>query len=770
LRFLLCLRAHPQVRSFTPPGLNPAATPRMNLMSTHRPQTNSLRKFQLAPLPAALMSIGLSLSFTTALAQQVTPEAENPAASTSPVQPLLKVEISGQRERYTVRRTSTGTRSDTPVEQIPQSVVSLPRELLEDQGRTTLNDALRNASSVNQVDPRDANNVVFKIRGFHAATVVDGVAVPGYFSAQESLAMVEQVDVLKGPSGALFGASQGMGSYGTLGGTVAITTRAADPSAPSRNVGLRVGSFGERAANFDLNQPLSSTLALRLGGEISRSDSETERVFFRRTALNPSLTWQPSADTKVVLRARMLDNATLDYSALPTLGTLDTSSFKLPRSTFIASPDLPETTQKSQGVNLQWSQRLGDVWSFQLTAAQQQAEVDQRGTWLVDGMNMMGCMGYGSATASGNLLCGTRMWDRFKTTSVSPSFTAKLNTGLAKHTVQLGLDHERTTDDAFMVYSNLMGPVSMNPVNLTGSYPAWSEPIAPTTPDMQNVYTARVLYAQDQMDWGAWHVLGSLRHSSIDITDVYPAWGVNNNTSNSKVTPRLGAVYDLSAKVSAFAGYAEGIKVPTLSIFTTPPKPETSTQKEIGLKLKSISGLSGTLAWFDLTRDNAVVGDPNNPGKSIQSGRHRARGIDADLRWQVNPAWSWLASLSQMTARVEQDTTTGNEGKVLFNMPERSARIATRYDVLTGTYAGLGAGLGLSSHGEIAGNAANSYFTPGATIWDAQLSYRRGDARYGLSVDNLLGREYYLPSAYFSGGQVMPNAPRTLRLSANFAF
>lgn len=466
----------------------------------------------------------------------------------------------------------------------------------------------------------------------------------------------------------------------------------------------------------------------------------------------------------------MLDNATLDYSALPTLGTLDTSSFKLPRSTFIASPDLPETTQKSQGVNLQWSQRLSDIWSFQLTAAQQQAEIDQRGTWLVDAAGMMGCFGYGTALASGNLLCGTRMWDRFKTTSVSPSFTAKLSTGAARHTLQFGLDQERTTDDAFMIYSNGMGPVSMSPVNMTGSYPAWSEPTAPATPDMQNVYAARVLYAQDQIDLGGWHLLGSLRHSSIDITDLYPAWGVQNNTSNSKVTPRVGAVYDLNDKLSAFAGYAEGIKVPTLSIFTTLPKPETSTQKEIGLKLKNLGGVTATIAWFDLTRDNAVVGDPANPGKSIQSGRHRARGVDADLRWQVTPAWSWLASLSQMTARVEDDTNAASIGKVLFNMPEHSARIATRYDVLTGAYAGVGAGLGLSSHSEIAGNASNTYFTPGATVWDAQLSYRRGDARYGLSVDNLFGREYFLPAAYFSGGQVIPNAPRTLHLSANFAF
>ncbi|MBL8430512.1 MAG: TonB-dependent receptor plug domain-containing protein [Dechloromonas sp.] len=275
---------------------------------------------------------------------------------------------------YVVKSVSAGTRTDTPVEHVPQSIITVPRAMVEDQGSKTLSDALRNVSNVNTIDQRDANNVVFRIRGFTSATVVDGVAMKGNFTNQESLVNAERIDVIKGPSGALFG-SQGVGGYGTTGGIVAITT--AEPSQEIvRKIGFKVGSYGEMGTNFDINQPLDSAWAFRVAGEWSDSDSETDRVYLKRRALFPSLSWAPSNDTKVVLRLRYLENATLDYSALPVNGTLNTSTYKLPRSTFIGANGLPESTNKAQGANLQWSQKLTDTWNFSFLAAYNEIKLD----------------------------------------------------------------------------------------------------------------------------------------------------------------------------------------------------------------------------------------------------------------------------------------------------------------------------------------------------------------------------------------------------------
>ena len=715
------------------------------------------------PLATALITAGLLASAT---AQAADTSATSQEARLSPVV------VTGTRDRYLAPATTAGTRTDTPIEQIPQSIVSLPRELIEDQGARNLNEVLRNASNVNDVDPRDANIAGFKIRGFYASTVVDGVAMPGWFANQESLVNLQQVDVLKGPAGALFGASQGVGAYGNQGGTIALTTFAPE-AIPVRKVGVELGSYRAKRAWFDVNQPLGNDWAVRLTAERQDSGSESQRVFFHRTALFPSVSWKPNAATQVVLRLRYLDNTGLDYSGLPVTGTLDRSTVTLPRSTTIASPDLPDTTHKARGATLQWTQKLDDTWSFSLVAASQRVTLDERGTWLMPAaLGPFACFGYGGAATTGNFLCGTRMWERMRTQSLAPSVTARFATGAARHTVNAGIDYERTADDGYMAYPNAVGIVSLTElVDLpASSYPAWNEPTSPNPPDQRNTYRATVAYLQDQVDLGAWHLLGSLRYAEIKITDVNPAWGTNNLTTNRKTTPRVGAVYDLTQQMSAFAGWSKGIKAPTVSLFTTPPKPEESEQKEIGLKLKDLGGVTATLAWFELTRKNAVMGDPNNPGYSIQAGQQRSRGVDADLRWRATPALTWIAALSRMQARITEDSNTALLGKRLFNVPETTARLAARYDIQGGALAGLGMGLGLTHHSKLAGDNTNTFFTPSATLWDTQLAYRVGGARYGLNLTNLFDHQYFKPTTYFAGGQVMPAPRRTLMVNAQFEF
>jgi iron complex outermembrane receptor protein len=679
---------------------------------------------------------------------------------------LAPIEVRESLEHnYAAARVRSATRTDAAIETIPQTVVVVPRALIEDQAGRTMSEVLRNVSNVNQVDARDSNNVGFKIRGFNSALVLDGVAMPGYFHNQESLVNIERIDVLKGPAGGLFGSGQGGGSYGTLGGSLVVTT--SEPEDTSyRKVAVSAGSYSAWGAALDINQPINPTLAVRLVGEANRSENEADRVFFERTALFPSLAWTPSQDTKLVLRLRHLDNTTLDYSGLPPSGTLDTSTYTLPRSRIITAEGLPDTTNVSDGLNVQWEQRLNAAWVFNLTTAYNQTEVDQRGVAAISNF----CFGSFGAGGPVHDLCGIRLWDRFKATNVSPSLTGKLTSGEVQHTLNLGIDYERTVDDAFMVYSSggmaYLGSVDLrNPI-----YPVWDEPVAPATPDQQNRYTSTVAYVQDQIDVGAWHLLASLRQSRIKVHDVNSAWGISNVSTNNKLSPRVGAVYEFTPQVSAFAGYATGAKVPTISMFSTAPKPEEYQQAELGLRLKQFNGVTASLALFDLKRKNATVADPANFGFSIQAGEQRSQGVDLDLTWQATPSMSWLAALSSQQAEISEDTNPALANKKLYNVPEQTARLAMRYDLHTGDWKGLGFGLGATYHSRLAGNSTNTFFTPAATVFDAQLSYHLKQVRLGLAVNNLADKKYYLPSAYFAGGQVTPAAPRTITATASLEF
>lgn len=678
---------------------------------------------------------------------------------------IQTIEITADKDRYTPIRTQTATRSAVPVEQVPQSIVSVPRSIIEDQGSKTVSDALRNVSNVNEIDPRDSNNVGFKIRGFNAAMVVDGVSMPGWFQNQESLVGIQQIDVIKGPAGGLYGSGQAIGNYSTVGGTIAVTTK--DPTAKaSREVGVRLGNFGRRNVHFDLNQPINEAWAFRVNGEHDRSDSETQGVFFRKSALNPSLSWSPDAKTKVVIKGRVLDNTTLDYSGLPRASASTTEpAAGIGRSTFVTATGLPDTTQKSRGLNVQWTQVLNDDWTFKALAAHNTAEVDQRGVFPFPyGRESMLGSGFGSSV----MLSGARLWEKLTSNTLQLSMATVVKSGSALHRINVGVDRDETRDDGFMAFANL--PFVMT--DLTSNLrPAWGEPAVPVAANQQrNRSTSTVVYLQDQIQVGSWHLHGSLRHSRTEAKDQYLDWGINNQSTNNKVTPRFGAVFDASDVVSFFGGYSQMARVPFGSLFSVAPKMEEAGQKELGLRIKGWNGLSATAAVFDIQRKNAAVSDPANPGFSVQTGVQQAKGLDMDLRWQATPSLTWIAAYTNQTAEITQDTNAAWVGKRLFNVPEKTMRLAARYDVRQGEWRGLGLGVGAAYRSNLAGDTSNTFMMPAVTLWDAQASYKRGDIRYSASVTNLLNKQYFAPMAYFGGGQVVPGLPRSLVLGISTQF
>ena len=107
-------------------------------------------------------------------------------------------------------------------------------------------------------------------------------------------------------------------------------------------------------------------------------------------------------------------------------------------------------------------------------------------------------------------------------------------------------------------------------------------------------------------------------------------------------------------------------------------------------------------------------------------------------------------------------------GKRFVDVPDTAARLAVRHELGSGPLAGLGLGLGLTHHGTLAGDAANSYETPAATVWDAQVSYRLGKTQLGLVARNLADKAYYVPSRYFGGGQVTPAPRRSVAVTAQW--
>jgi iron complex outermembrane receptor protein len=687
---------------------------------------------------------------------------------------LKEVTVTGSANPYAVETTSAGTRTATPLEEVPQSVVVIPRKVADDQGAQTLSDVLRNVSGVTAIDQRDSNLAGFKVRGFGAATVVDGVPTPGIFQNQEGLVGVDRVSVIKGPSGGLFGGSQGM-NYSTAGGVVVIDTAQAE-SVSSRQGAVSVGGLGHHAASFDLNQAISPTLAARVTGEYAKVDSETDGVFHKRRSVLSSVVLTPNAQTKLVLRLRDLRNETLDYPGLPRAQADSPDVISgVGRSKFIGATGLPPTTNEMTGVNLQWSKTLSAQWDFGLTVANNKMTLLQNGAFngaVID--SFLGTAQFGNPVQD---IYGYQLSQRFDSTVVSPSFTGKLSLGGSQHLVRAGIDHEVSREDAYLYFSNpanatffgapYISALATN-VDLRGPASAvWVTPAGNSGFDSAygRKFNATTTYLQDQVKWGAWSVLGSVRMNRLEMQDT--SAGQTRTRTADSVTPRIGLVYALSDRLSTFAGYSRAVQTPYLTTYapSVTPEPEDVKQAEIGFRLKDFAGLSASFALFDLRRNNVATA----AGFSNYLTNQGTQGLDIDVRYSVNPSWQWMAAYANQNPR-----TTGTAyaqvasyvGKQLFNVPKEQLRLATRYDAQAGPWAGFGVGVGVTYQSPLAGDSNNSFFTPSSTVWDAQVSYQRKSVRYGVQIANLWDSKHFVPSNYFGGGQVLPAAPRTVVASA----
>ena len=123
-------------------------------------------------------------------------------------QVLQTVEVIGRNERsYKNTNSFIGTKTETPLKDIPQSIGYVTKELVRDQGATTVNEVVKNISGVNQYTFYND----FSIRGFrttgnrNSGNLVNGMRAQTSLWKQQSLANIERVEVIKGPASALFG-------------------------------------------------------------------------------------------------------------------------------------------------------------------------------------------------------------------------------------------------------------------------------------------------------------------------------------------------------------------------------------------------------------------------------------------------------------------------------------------------------------------------------------------------------------------------------------
>ncbi|MBL1201292.1 MAG: TonB-dependent receptor [Nostoc sp. GBBB01] len=689
---------------------------------------------------------------------QQQPDNQEPANQTPQEAPAaqsdepIELVVTGEQDNYRVTDSSTGTKTDTPLRDIPQSIQVIPQQILRDQQITGLDDALRNAPGVSQSFNSAASNF-FSIRGFEAAAtnlLRDGLVDPLAGQLNE-LTSIERVEILKGPASVLFG-------LGNPGGVINLVSKR-PLSDPFYAIDATVGSYSFYRGALDLSGPLndSKTVLYRLNTAYRNRGSFVDFYSGEQFNISPVVSVAIGDKTNLTLEGEYIDARDSYISGVPVIGTvLPNPNGEVSRNRNFGEPS-DEITQTITRLGYQLEHKFSDNWSLRNAFRFTFRDYSDRQTIPV------------------SLDADNRTFNRFyreydlenTNYTLTTNLVGKFSTGSIQHQLLFGVDWNRLENFSPRYIQRQAESIDIfNPV--------YGLPLGEITFDefSDNSETNSLgIYLQDQI--ALTDNLKLLLGGRFDTYDQKYEDFTNNTESSgsdSAFSPRFGIVYQPIPAISLYASYTRSFTPPNGTFFfgvDSTLQPERGTQYEIGVKADLNSRLSATLAFFDLTRTNVSTADPNNEGFTIQVGEQNSKGIELSLAGEIVPGWNIFAGYAYTDVRITEDNTFA-VGNRLPNTPEHSFNLWTTYEIQQGELQGLGAGIGLFFVGDRAGDLDNTYDVPSYVRTDAAIFYNRDRFRVALNFKNLFDVDYF--ESALSSSRVYYGQPFTVQGTISWQF
>jgi iron complex outermembrane receptor protein len=691
-------------------------------------------------------------STTTAAQPPQTPQTEEqPATETPPEEPTaqqdqpIELVVTGEQDGYRVPNATTATKTDTPVRDIPGSIQVIPRQILEDQKTTRVQEALENVSGVRKqgnFGGTDAGG--YNIRGFaQDGNFRNGFSDNDFYSSVDT-ANIDRIEVLKGPASVLFGQAE-------PGGIVNIVTK--QPlSTPYYSAEFNVGNYGFYRPSFDISGPLTDdgSVLYRLNVAYQNAGSFRDYNFTERVFVAPVITWNISDRTSLTFDLEYHNNNYLFDRGLPSLGDRPAP---IPISRFIGLPQsVYDDSNLRVGYRLEhnfskdWQLRNG----FSFVSGRLAGDYAIGGYGLVDDQFAPIYIGRDEFSREVYTL-QTELVGRFKTGSVvhQPLIGVELRTNVWSYT---------SFDVADPILLDIFNP------NYDVDLPA--------IPEESFSYTTRRdtlgIYLQDQITFA--ENLKFLVGGRFDAFYRQDDFGTPEEESLTAFSPRVGIVYQPIKPISLYASYTQSFQPDRFlgrSATNEPFKPTEGTQYEVGIKADISEKLSATLAAYEITKTNVVTSDPNDPDLSVQVGEQRSRGIELDIGGEILPGWNIIASYTYTDAITSKDNTVP-VGNRIDNAPEHAASLWTSYELQTGDLKGLGFGLGLYYVGDRYADLENTSVLSSYFRTDSAIYYKQDNWRLALNFRNLFNETYYETSQ--SRNIIYPGAPFTVIGSFSIQF
>ncbi len=657
---------------------------------------------------------------------------------------------------------SSATRAPVALRDLPQTVDVVPEAVLRDRGASTLKEALAYTPGVT-TSTGEGIREQFVVRGFSAIadTYVDGMRDGG--NTFRDTFNLEQVEVLKGPAGVLYG-------RGSAGGLINLVTKRPLAS-PHAEVALTAGSDALKRATLDLNRPVSEQLLLRLNAMVEDADSYRANVWAKKRGVALASTVKFAAGATLDLRAQHVHDERVFDAGIPGVGGRPAA---VPIGSYYGALDPGRNdsgTSEDSVVSADLSLDLGGGTKLRNTLNYRLLDLVRHQT-TVDRLIL--------TTASPTLRLARSDFDsRQHDLANKLELTAQRHWGGVRHELLLGTEVAREKRDTLSRGGTLASSYDIAVYDtVLKALPALGASVR-----RNGVYDTSTssLYVQDLVRFGdRWVMLAGLRKDWLD-RDFHNRAGADYGRKDDFLSPRLGLVFQPNAQASYYAsvtksyqpGSATGVIDPGNAI----QPPEISTNYEVGGKFSFHEGrLQVGVSLFQLVKENVPTRDPSDATATLYVGEITAKGVEVSTVGDLGNGLSLQGGLTWLDAVVTQSNNTTAPaitptpaatpllGKRAANAPRFSA-------TLWGTQKfgeGWRAGLGLRHQARSFASTTNAVELPAYTVFDIGLFHERGAWSFALAVRNLTDKVYYQSSTNDLG--ILPGAPRTVQFTARHLF
>jgi iron complex outermembrane receptor protein len=679
-----------------------------------------------------------------------------PAVQDAETAVLEEVVVTAEREQstdaaagYRARRSISATKTDSPLEEVPQAVSVIPDTVLEDLDSPRIEKALDYAGGVaRQNDFGGLTMYEYSIRGLTTSEFYkDGFSVNrGYVNPQDA-SNIERIDVLKGPASSLYG-------RGDPGGTINIVSKRPQNGQFAR-LDLSAGRWDRYRTSLDVNTPLDDEGKMLYRMNLAVEDNQSFRDYRSgdRQFIAPAFSWELTPQTRLLVQAEVIRNSQVfDRGVVAPNDRLGNVS----RSTFLGEPGDGDIQNNNESLQAELEHDLNTTWTVRMASHYKQGRLSGGAT---------------EASSFADARTINREF-RYRDFDWQDSITqlelrGLVYTGSVEHNLLIGTEHERYAKNEQLLRSYPVSQIDIYQPVYGQPRPPFSVGLNGRSTDRHELVHSRSLNLQDQMRFTEklFGVIGA-RYDHYEHRLDNEVSGKRTEQTHEKVTPRIGALYQLTPNVGVFANASQSFK-PNGGADASGAAfdPEEGLGYEAGFKLDLLdSRLGMTVAAFHLTKENVLTADPADTTYQVAAGEVRSRGIDLQLTGQLTDQLRVIGAYAYVDAEVTKDNTLAH-GSRLLNVPEHSGSLLGVYEFLDGGLRGVELGGGVNYVGERSGNVSDSGFElPGYTTVDLLARYKvTEDLTLGVNLNNAFDRTYYERS--YSNVWVMPGEPRNLSLS-----